>query len=308
MIDEIGRHLRAASATPTATGRSNLAEQTVAFLMSLLEFAASRRNVVVVLTMASDVDAFAQETATLAEALKVSARQERVLTPTGENEIAAIVVHRLFENINRDGVRDIVERYGHYYQTLEDRAAHIRERALRPEYLSEFIASYPFHPELIRLLNLKVATIPNFQRTRGALRLLAATVRHLWQKQPANTWLIHPYHVALDHRPILEDLTSRLDRPHFKQVAEADIANVQAGIAAHAAEADTLLVASGKPRYARRLATTIFLHSLTQGIANGVEMRATTPHSCSVPWSASMSWPGSWNTTALSTASRPSPR
>jgi hypothetical protein len=34
---------------------------------------------------------------------------------------------------------------------------------------------------------------------------------------------------------------------------------------------DQPLVASGKPPYARRLASTIFLHSLTQGIASGVE-------------------------------------
>ena len=39
-----------------------------------------------------------------------------------------------------------------------------------------------------------------------------------------------------------------------------------------AAEADEPLVASGKPRYARRLGTTIFLHSLTHGIASGVEL------------------------------------
>ncbi|MGC8781446.1 MAG: AAA family ATPase, partial [Anaerolineae bacterium] len=36
MIDEIARHLRAAMAVPTASGKSNLADQTVAFLMSLL--------------------------------------------------------------------------------------------------------------------------------------------------------------------------------------------------------------------------------------------------------------------------------
>ena len=62
MIDEIARHLRAAVATPTATGRSNLSAQTVAFLMSLMEYVASQKNVVLVLTMAGPEDAFAQET------------------------------------------------------------------------------------------------------------------------------------------------------------------------------------------------------------------------------------------------------
>lgn len=276
MIDEIARHMRVAVGTPTATGKSNLAEQTAAFLMSLMEFAASQERVVFVLTMASESDAFAQETAelreALAESLKVSARQERVLTPTGENEIAAIVVHRLFKEVDSDAAQDVINRYGAYYQELEARGAHVHDRALRGDYLQEFAMAYPFHPELIRVLNLKVATIPNFQRTRGALRLLAAVVRQLWQAKPDPTWLIHPYHVDLRQQQIIEDLTSRLDRPKFKQVCEADIVSPQVGIPSHATEADQPLLASGKPAYAQRAGTTIFLHSLTQGIASGVEL------------------------------------
>lgn len=275
MIDEVARHLRVAQAVATATGKSNVAEQTVAFLMSLLEFAASQRQVVVVLTLASDADAFQQETEelrqALAEAHKVSARQERVLTPTGENEVSAIVVHRLFQRVDREGARETVGRYGAYYQEVEAQGGHVHERALRADYLHEFHLSYPFHPELIRVLNLRVATIPNFQRTRGALRLLAMAVRRLWREQPADTWLIHPYHINLADNEILGDLTSRLNRPKFQQVAEADIVSPQLGIPAHAAEADEMLLASGKPPYARQVATTIFLHSLTQGAASGVE-------------------------------------
>jgi predicted AAA+ superfamily ATPase len=35
------------------------------------------------------------------------------------------------------------------------------------------VNDYPFHPELLTTLNRKTSTIPNFQKTRGALRLLA---------------------------------------------------------------------------------------------------------------------------------------
>ena len=79
----------------------------------------------------------------------------------------------------------------------EEQGTHVHERALRGDYLNEFTVSYPFHPELIRLLSLRVATIPNFQRTRGALRLLATVVRQLWQTRPPQTWLIHPHHIDL---------------------------------------------------------------------------------------------------------------
>lgn len=94
MIDEIAHHLRAATAMPTATGQSTLADQTVVFLISLLEFAASQERCLVVLTLAGETDAFSKETAflrqKLAEALQVSARQERVLSPTKEGEIYSI--------------------------------------------------------------------------------------------------------------------------------------------------------------------------------------------------------------------------
>ena len=51
MIDEIARYLEAAEAIPV--GRSTLAEQTVAFLMALLDYAAGRDRVSVVFTLAA---------------------------------------------------------------------------------------------------------------------------------------------------------------------------------------------------------------------------------------------------------------
>ena len=275
MIDEIARHLRAAMAVPSATGKSNLADQTIAFLMSLLEFASSKQRCLVVLTLAGEADAFAAETELLrkklAETLRVSARQERVLTPTAESEIYAIVAHRLFRSVDRVAAQETCQAYMAYYAAQAARGADLPQRCLRAGYAGEMIAAYPFHPELITVLNRKTATIPNFNQTRGALRLLAWTVRQLWVKQPSDAWLIHPHHLDLAHPQIAEDLTSRLDRPKFRQVIEADIASPLLGTSSHAQELDQPLLTAGKPPYARRLATTIFLHSLTQGIASGVD-------------------------------------
>jgi len=275
MLDEIARHLRAASAVPTKTGSSNLAEQTVAFLMSLLEFASSKEHCLVVITLASESDAFGKETAlfrhSLSEALQVSARQERVLTPTVESEISAIVTHRLFKCIDRQAAQTIFTAYAQYYTGLFDKNVDLPQRCLRAEYQKEFSASYPFHPELLATLNRKVATIPNFNQTRGALRLLAWTVRSLWKEKSPGTWTIHLHHIDLATQQIGEDLTGRLDRPRFKQVIEADIASNMSGMPAHAQAIDAALISYGKPPYAHRTATTIFINSLTQGIASGVD-------------------------------------
>jgi hypothetical protein len=270
MIDEIARHLRSGAAYPTKTGKSTLAEQTVAFLMSLVEYAASRPNVVVVLTLAGEEDAFAKESASLrqqlAESKAVSARQERVIRPSDEGEMPAIVVHRLFKSIDRKAAKVVVDRYQKYYGELFDRNTDLPPRVIRAEYGKEFLSSYPFHPELLLTLDRKVSTIPNFHRTRGALRLLARTVRSLWQRKPANTYAIHIHHLDLADSSLVEDLTARLDRPRFKQVIDADIVSELAGSRAHAQEIDTDYPAP----YARRLGTTIFLHSLSQAIATGL--------------------------------------
>jgi len=281
LLDEIARHLRAAQAVPTVTGRSDLAEQTVAFLMSLLEFAASQKQVVLVFTLADSGDAFARETEAvrqaLAEARRISARQERVITPTGEAEMPAIVTHRLFRRVDRDAARQTAGEYAAYYQRLAGQGADLPPRALRAEYADEIAACYPFHPELLNTLNRKTSTIPNFQKTRGALRLLARVIRRLWETRPSDaagrsaSGLIHPFHLDLSVEDIAGDLTSRLDRPAFKQVIEADIVSPKAGSPAHAQAFDEPLREAGRPPLTGRVATTVFLHSLTQGIASGVD-------------------------------------
>ncbi|MBX6754321.1 MAG: ATP-binding protein [Thermorudis peleae] len=275
LIDEIARYLRAAGAVPTATGRSDLAEQTVAFLMSLLEFAASRKHVVVVLTLADTTDAFGGESEKLRERLdetrRVTARSERVITPAAEQETASIVAHRLFRTIDRNAARETAKTYLEFYRQLVDQGTPLPYELTTTEYADRIVTTYPFHPELLRVLSLRIATIPNFQRTRGALRLLALVVRRLWEQRPQPLHVIHPHHVDLSQPSIVEDLTSRLDRPIFKQVIEADIAARVPGQPAHAQQIDAEFATPGRPPYAQRLATTIFLNSLVQAQAAGIE-------------------------------------
>jgi predicted AAA+ superfamily ATPase len=251
MLDEIARQLRAELAVPTATGRTSQADQTVAFLMSLLEFAASKERCLVVLTLASQSDAFSNETnlmrANLAKAGNISARQERVLTPTNEGEVYSIVTHRLFKSIDREGARAVFQGYAAYYREMIEKNADLPQRCLRAEYLDEMEKAYPFHPELLTTLSLKTATIPNFNQTRGALRLLAWTIRSLWERRPVNVYAIQHHHINLADPQVAEDLTSRLDRPKFKQVIEADITSSAPGIMAHAQEVDQKYRAAGKP-------------------------------------------------------------
>lgn len=280
MLDELGRFLRDASSVPTpANPKVMVADTSVATLMALLEFAASRANVVVVLTLADSKDAFGKETEELRrqlaneEARKLSARQERVLTPSNEAEMSSIVTHRLFHEIDRKAAKEAAETYARFYEDLRDRDADfaLPDRVRRAEYRQEIEKDYPFHPTFLSTLRRKTSTIPSFQQTRGALRLLARSVRTLWQATPKGTHLLHIHHLDLGNDDIANELTSRLDRPQFKQVIEADLASPRKGKQAHCQELDEARRAEGKAPYAFRLASSIFVHSLTQGVASGVD-------------------------------------
>lgn len=275
MLDEVARYLEVADAV--VVGNSTLADQTTAFLMALLEFAASVDHVVAVYTLASSSDAFADQTERLIETIQalkeseaVSSRHEHVITPTGENEIAAIVRHRLFERVDEAAAAETARGYHAALVEQIDRNGDLPSHAGQAGYATDIEDSYPFHPELLTALNEKVSTIPNFQKTRGALRLLARVVRQLWAQQPDDTFLIHSHHIDLSLDEIANDLTSRLNRAVFKQVIEADIVNPMAGAKAHAALVDEPLTSTAKPAFATRMATSVFLHSLVQGVAAGV--------------------------------------
>lgn len=275
MLDEVARYLKAAEAVPSPTGRGTLAEQTVAFLMALIEFAAGQERVSLVLTLADSSDAFGGQTVALQTALqdmqKVAARQERVLTPAVETEISRIVSHRLFESIRREDAIAVASAYSHLFRDLEGKEVDLPPRAVGSGYREEIISTYPFHPELLSTLNRKTSTIPNFQRTRGALRLLARAVRRLWAERPGDAHLIAIHHLDLADDGIVDDLTSRLQRPQYRAVVESDIASPMKGTVSKARAIDETWTEAGRPPYAKRLATTVFLHSLTQSGLVGVE-------------------------------------
>jgi hypothetical protein len=275
MIDEIAYYLRVARGARYQVGKTSVAEQTVAFLMSLIKFASESKRTVLVYTLADSADAFGKESdelrEELAEARSVSARQEHVLTPTAENEISAIVTHRLFSRVDRRAAEEIARQYSGCYARLIEQGVDLPQRAVRAEYQAEMVQDYPFHPELLTTLNRKTSTIPNFQRTRGVLRLLAQTIRELWKKKPKDCSLICPHHLDLADDQVANDLTSRLDRPQYKQVIEADIASPKKGSLSHAQEIDREWTEAGRPPYAQRVATTVFLHSLVQTGQSGVD-------------------------------------
>jgi len=305
ILDEIARYLRAAKAT--VVGNSDLAEQVVAFLFSLMDLAAASNNLVFVYTLASSTDSFGAETTEIRETISATARQERILKPSTDVEIYNIVKQRMFNSIEANAASDAAKEY---LQTYKASRIDLPDGCKDARYAEGIEQSYPFHPELFSLLTKKIASIPNFQRTRGALRLFAGVIRYLWQnvnsqqstansQQPtansqqstansqqstansqqstANSqqspiWipLIHTHHIPVGiEEEITSDLTSRLGRELMRIPIQADIYNPD-GREAYSQLQDAEWQAAGKPPFSTWVTRTIFLHSINQGIAAGI--------------------------------------
>ena len=276
MIDEPAEYMRRMGAS---------AGQLPAFLKTLSEWVtAPDRPRVLVMTLAwnpetaeSQGDAFAGETAELVAALdetfreiqSVVSRPARVVTPSERHDIEPILRQRLFRDVDLSAAAPAAESY---YGALRDAAA--RDTSLPTDvqqatYRHRIEKAYPFHPSFIEVLDGKLATIPNFQRTRGALRLVARVIRRMWEQNQNDVALIHPFCIDLSDPAMVEELVGRLDRPAYSQVVSYDVA-APAGNS-HAQQIDRNSF-SGHPSYTERVATTLLLHSLPDPPARGANL------------------------------------
>ncbi|PXF55798.1 MAG: AAA+ family ATPase [Deltaproteobacteria bacterium] len=138
-------------------------------------------------------------------------RVESSWRPASPDEGFEIVRRRLFEPITdkqgfvaRDAVaRAFVEMYGTQHNEFPSEC---REA----EYERRIKMAYPIHPELFDRLYNDWSTLDKFQRTRGVLRLMAAVIHSLWERQDGNL-LIMPATVPIDDPAVQFELTRYLD-------------------------------------------------------------------------------------------------
>jgi hypothetical protein len=275
LIDEPAPYMRAMGPA---------AGQLPVFLKVLADWIASSPRAVLVLTLAWDPerrtargDAFAAENQELAEALErafretqsVVSRQAKVVTPAQATDIAPILRQRLFQQVDEWAAAAVAEAYFDALRRARDRGYPLPAAVVQASYHKRLRSSYPFHPSLIEVLDGKLATIPNFQRTRGALRLLAKAIRRLWATTADQDLLVHPFSVDLADPDIVDELTGRLDKAAFRSVVAYDIARPDGEAHAQAVDRERF---AGHPPYAGRVANTVFLHSLTEPPARGVDL------------------------------------
>ena len=278
IIDEIAQYLRQLASSGNPDTR-RLGEALPAFLKNLSELASGSPNLVVIITLATRADAYGKETneledllnelggtfaTTLADAESVLARTQSIVKPADDSEIAEILKRRLFVRIDPDSSRAAGDAYASYYEGLASRGEPLSGGAEAPVTFGEAVASsYPFHPELIRVLDQRIGAIPNFQRARGALRLLAEVIAGIWA-ETRETEIINVADIDYGRHDILAHLTHGIGRPEYEPVAQGDFA----GPTSRAAAIDASRFAGRLP-YATRACATVFTHSLEQVLTAG---------------------------------------
>ncbi len=148
-------------------------------------------------------------------------RVESSWRPASPDEGFEIVRRRLFQPITGDNfvARDAVARafsdmYGSQHQEfpLECREANYERRIKM---------AYPIHPELFDRLHSDWSTLDKFQRTRGVLRLMAAVIHSLWERNDSNL-LILPATVPVDDPAVQFELTRYME-DNWIPVIEKDV-------------------------------------------------------------------------------------
>nr|MBA4158480.1 ATP-binding protein [Gemmatimonadota bacterium] len=260
LMDELAVYLRKARLRGARAQMS-------AFLTALFKAVESAPKAAVVYTLSVGKDgrasdAYTEENQyiadTMAEAESISARKATLLNPTEEDETVQVVRRRLFASIDDAGAQPVIEAYRALWQANRESLA---EDALRAATVDAFRAGYPLHPEVLETLTSKTATLANFQRVRGMLRLLARTIADVWKQRPGDAFAIHLHHIDPGNELIRQEIVTRLGQAAYVPAIRYDVAATEGGNRALAQQMDDTQY-RGLPPYTSYVTRTIFVHTL----------------------------------------------
>jgi hypothetical protein len=148
-------------------------------------------------------------------------RVEASWRPASPDEGFEIVRRRLFQPLSGDHfvARDAVARTFSELYALQQQE--FPSECREADYERRMKMAYPIHPELFDRLYNDWSTLDKFQRTRGVLRLMAAVIHSLWERQDSNL-LIMPGTIPVDDTLVQFELTRYLE-DHWVPVIEKDV-------------------------------------------------------------------------------------
>ncbi len=241
----------------------NFREQVMAFFQELTEAVKVLPQCALVVTLPSSAPYGEEGERALHQLQQIFKRVEAIKTPVEGEEIYEVIRRRLFEGApDLREVCQVAEEYWELYRRLGD---DVPKEVREPAYRERMCRAYPFHPELLDVLFERWSTFPEFQRTRGVLRLLAQMVAELYNPQHLAP-LIQPGHVNLSNPAVRGEFLRHIGN-EYQGVIASDIDGPNAK-----AEKIDREMGSEYTRFgiASSLARAIFFESFSGGEKRGV--------------------------------------
>lgn len=184
-------------------------DSNMTFAQALTEAAKAVPDAMVVATIPqSDIEIGGEGGRAALERIRnVFGRVEAVWKPASATESFEIVRRRLFQPVTDYAARDAVCRaFADMYQVNR---AEFPSECREADYEKRLASAYPIHPELFDRLYEDWSTLERFQLTRGVLRIIAAIVHELWERQDGSL-LIMPGALPLDTTDVRFEVTRYL--------------------------------------------------------------------------------------------------
>jgi len=261
LMDELMEYMTKASGVKVEN--TTLAEQTLAFMQELSEEASSVSGVCALVTLQSSLIEQSSEAAErlLSKLKKTLGRKEKVYAPVKDSEVTKIIRKRLFSDINERAAEEIVSNLVDYFANQSMLPAGIE----KSDYRTRFLDSYPFTPEVIDVLYQRWGSYPEFQRTRGVLRILALVIHSMLKS--GNSY-ISLADFDLDRQELRQELI-KFTGSEFNSVIASDITADDSGTMRTNPE---LGKAYQNLNIATRAAQTIFMYSFSGGREHGATL------------------------------------
>lgn len=181
----------------------------ISFIQEITEAASASRNSMVVASIPESAIEIGGDAGqkTLEAIEHTFGRKESIWKPVAANEGFEVVRRRLFLDCKDPAERErVCNAFSKMYNDNQnDFPVDVKEM----EYRNRMVSCYPIHPEVFDRLYIEWATLENFQRTRGVLRLMASVIHELWMANDASA-MIMPGSIPLDVPVVKEELINYL--------------------------------------------------------------------------------------------------
>ena len=265
LLDEVLEYL--ISAGGVKVHDTTLRDETLSFLKRLTVAVGNTPKTALAFSLQSSKRESLEYVSLLQTIDHLAARKDQRREPVEGNEILSVIQRRLLAKVpDAEAATPAASAYQEIVTQM--RRAYARSAAEQRQAEEEGIAlrdhirdAYPFHPALIDLMRERWAAIPEFQRTRGALRFLAACLRACHRESRSRALLGPgdvPLHDAEVRLAFFKEVGQQED---FQAVLEHDLIGANARSRRIDERRAKEVPAEAGKRSATRLATAILMYS-----------------------------------------------